>query len=160
MVALFRRTPDKELSHFIDLELGLDLSKTSLSNAGILEIVAGMLIISALGFSFVVWYSLSPFSVGFPYYQIAAPVFLALFPVSLALFFKAAGLMRLPVTIGLVAIFSIAFFFMVPLQATTYTGYVQHCQTYFTARDWKSFAYSYFGVGFHIHYFDNPFLCQ
>ena len=136
-----------------------NLSKTSLSNAGILEIVAAFLIISALGFSFVVWYSLSPFSLGFPYYLVAAPVFLALFPVSLALFFKAAGLTRLPVTIGLVAIFSVAFLFMIPLQVTTYTGYVQHCQIYDTAQEWKSFAYSNFGVGFHIRYSDNPFFC-
>ncbi len=122
-------------------------------------VLAALLTISTLGFSFVVWYSLSPFSLGFPYYLVAAPVFLALFPVSLAFAFKAAGLLKLPLTIGLVAIFSIAFLFMVPVQVTTYTGYVQHCQIYFTARDWNSFAYSYLGVGFHIHYFDNPFLC-
>jgi hypothetical protein len=115
-------------------------------------LIVSLLLVSALGFFFVFWYSLSPSYLGFPFYLVAGPVFLALLPLSLTLALRAIDLWRLPVAIGLVGIFLLAFALMVPLVVTARTEYSPECQMYYTVHDWKSVAYSYFGLGFHYYY--------
>jgi len=119
-------------------------------------ILTGLFIILlAAGFVLFLLFRFAPPEPGFPYYQLATPVFLSIFVVSLPLVFKATSRFMLPVRIGALVLCAIAFLCFVPVQVIVYTSYQTHCSRYSTVQEWKSVSYSLFSVGAHL-YWDRP----
>ena len=96
---------------------------------------------------------------GFPYYQFATPVFLSNVFVSVLLVFKGTSKFRLPVRIGLVAVFGIALLFLVPVQLIVHINYETHCGEYFTNQEWKSVFFAQFQLGVHFYYHRPDYYC-